>query len=1120
MTAETAGNTAAWVPVQSGHETSLEVPPASHEIYQRQDFMIEGLEQLVRHPSNTHYGSLLAPRQLECVGKFATAWRQAHTNGQHTMRTYANYTTGGGKSYILAALLEGSRVGREYNGERIGGLVVAPKLIILEKLTELLQDAPFSIGEWFDNTNPDIPRILGQAVVLISDQALGKLPLAERKAVFHGRHIIGADEAHTKTSPGLSKAMERFQPNRISFGLTGSAKFNARKHTGITFGREVDHYPTPEAIKQGDIRPLQVCLISSGIHAMRRTSRDRMADQLRTNPDRNALILELMKFCAEDGRQGLVSCIEASECVHATYIAEQASQLDIHDPLTHQLRKLRAAAIHSYQSRAQNNTALEAYEAGELDFLTYVDAIGTGYHSKKTDALILASAPQSLVDATQHLGRILGPGEVLGLVLELVDKLPIAAMRKLVTSLEVLGVDVVPDRSVIFSPSAATAVSRSRLRSVQPPSSSDPTAELSVSTITPVELPPSLAARADPFVGQPVRNLIIEKDIPTKLPSEAIPNGFVDLRQTNLGTRISDPEWQGKVADAFGIERRRYGNAWCIPQDQEVIANNCPLPDFLTCPPVPLTQAATNLGMTTEQLTAYTLDKHLVTLMGYDATGTTAIIPTTELNRLQAMLNRNATVPFDPQTDYPVGRLGEELGFQTSAIRHFTLSRRVDDQPAHIEAYIRSGHGEQFMCVNVLDKEIIRRHFTAGIPENILSLGDLSQRLGHAALRETYAWLRKHDLSRWVASGFVDPLDGTTPWELRYLPSAVGALALNLAGQSTTAEAAPVPLAAPFPAPAVGQKTPFDTAGNKSAQPSDTPLASHLADFIKKLRRSPEQPGPAVIRRVAAHALHIPSLKVDAGQPLDSQSIAQLTRMPIHAIHGLIQQLPYSPLQQTKTINGKIVKVLVGTQLDSLLILLKGLTHDDVVQRLQVPSRVADAKLAQLRLLDTDPRQGSKKYNLEEWRQVAAFFPFPDDKWLPLATARSGLSAQAEAELVTLLGGTLTAFHTATGSRELYITSHYHHLLSAQKTPRKYASPYPGEVSLFTIISTCGGTAESFLRWMVQKGRSTQPQLRRASWGTTALVLPHFRQELVDRYQAERQRMQKPQVGNKALQQG
>ncbi|MFH0854372.1 MAG: DEAD/DEAH box helicase family protein [bacterium] len=124
---------------------------------------------------------------------------------------------------------------------------------------------------------------------------------------------------------------------------------------------------------------------------------------------RNKAGVNIAASFIEKGISGIISCLPGDHIAHAKKIATMLNERIIIDPKNKEKRNARAQYIGDDISSDERDKYYEAFEKGEIDCFTYVDALNRGWDNPKAKFSIHLRPIRSLDLATQRAGRVLRP---------------------------------------------------------------------------------------------------------------------------------------------------------------------------------------------------------------------------------------------------------------------------------------------------------------------------------------------------------------------------------------------------------------------------------------------------------------------------------------------------------------------------------------------------------------------------------------------------------------------------------------------------------------------------------------------------------------------------------------
>lgn len=214
--------------------------------------------------------------------------------------------------------------------------------------------------------------------------------------------------------------------NIALLGLTATDEYPDR-HLENFVDAKAHELTKLEAIKRKIINPVAMFVHDTGLRFQNATlDPDGEYDhttlrEMRFSEERNKIIVDKVRILSEFGYKGIVSAIPGDEGAHAKVLAEMINQQEIIDPTTGQTRLLRARYV--LQNSAKREEYYRQLEAGELDWLSFIDVIREGWDSDVTKALVNGRATRSPLLATQRAGRTgrTYPGAPVSVVVDIVD---------------------------------------------------------------------------------------------------------------------------------------------------------------------------------------------------------------------------------------------------------------------------------------------------------------------------------------------------------------------------------------------------------------------------------------------------------------------------------------------------------------------------------------------------------------------------------------------------------------------------------------------------------------------------------------------------------------------------
>jgi superfamily II DNA or RNA helicase len=379
--------------------------------------LINNLEQYIANYESGLSGSKLDDHQGDVFHNLAKFMRGDPTRKTEDPLSKAGYIEmpmGSGKTVIIAELL------RAFHGDNtipIKSLVLVPKKEILKQTVGkngkrgFAEFAPDLDVTTYFGDNKDFS---GEVVVMTYQSFNNALAKGIIDQDFCD--VLICDEAHRALGPVTKKNIEEFRKDKVAVATTATSEFSENKKVEHLFPEKIHNLPLREAINRGILAPVQCWVYKTDVKV----------DQNLSHPDytpgelkflaqiegRNQKAVEFAKAFIEQGLQGVISCLPGEEVLHPKIVAEMLRDTFVTDPHTGEQRLIRAQALSGKMPLLEREKYYEAYEAGKIDVLTFVDTIGEGWDSKVAKFLINLRPTCSPVLGIQRVGRILRHGAV------------------------------------------------------------------------------------------------------------------------------------------------------------------------------------------------------------------------------------------------------------------------------------------------------------------------------------------------------------------------------------------------------------------------------------------------------------------------------------------------------------------------------------------------------------------------------------------------------------------------------------------------------------------------------------------------------------------------------------
>lgn len=240
--------------------------------------------------------------------------------------------------------------------------------------------------------------------------------------------LIICDEAHRSIGTETWDAIRAYAARKeiALLGLTATDKYYDRSLEDF-FEKKVHELTKQEAMRRKIVNPVAMFVHDTGLR-FSNVGLDASGEydrttirEMRFNEERNMIGVNYAAQLTEAGYSGIMSAIPGDEGAHARELAELLNKQQIVDPKTGELRNLRAQFI--LDDTQDRQMYYDQFEAGDIDWLTFVDVIREGWDSDRAKALINMRPTRSPLLATQRLGRIgrIYPGAPVSIVIDLFD---------------------------------------------------------------------------------------------------------------------------------------------------------------------------------------------------------------------------------------------------------------------------------------------------------------------------------------------------------------------------------------------------------------------------------------------------------------------------------------------------------------------------------------------------------------------------------------------------------------------------------------------------------------------------------------------------------------------------
>jgi superfamily II DNA or RNA helicase len=368
------------------------------------------------------------PHQRNAIRDIERHFEDGYTNG------YVEMATSTGKSFLIA------RLAQEFAQRDMRVLILVPQVVIGDQFSNnpdkgLLKFAPDieEIGRHYGGS-----RATAEDGVVVSTYS----SLNSNRFTELGKFdVVLADEAHRSLGEVTSGNLSDFCPDAIKIGFTATPAYSEDRGIDQIFERRIHSVDLKEAVEMDLVAPVQCLVFTTDAEIPQlnyyadfsQNELNRLVD-LRS---RNESVAEFAKNFVADGRQGIVSCVPGENLLHARTLAATVDGQTVNLKNGEQ-KTLKAVAVGSHQTPQERAIALEEFEKGEIDVLTFVSSISEGWDSNRASFLINACPTTSKLKQTQLMGRVMRkkPDSLDSIVVDFLDH---SAGKLQITSLDVLG---------------------------------------------------------------------------------------------------------------------------------------------------------------------------------------------------------------------------------------------------------------------------------------------------------------------------------------------------------------------------------------------------------------------------------------------------------------------------------------------------------------------------------------------------------------------------------------------------------------------------------------------------------------------------------------------------------
>ncbi len=242
--------------------------------------------------------------------------------------------------------------------------------------------------------------------------------------------LVICDEAHRAIGSETWQSIRDFAERKdvAVIGLTATDEYYNRSLADY-FEQKVHELTKQEAMRRKIVNPIAMFVHETGLR-FQGVSLDVNGDydrttirQMRFSEERNRIGVNYARMLSEMGYSGIMPAIPGDETAHAKVLAEMINQTTMIDPVTGEERLMRARYVVGDPNSELRKRYYQEFEAGQIDWLTFVDVIREGWDSDKAKAIINMRPTRSPLLAIQRVGRIgrTHPGAPVSVAIDLFD---------------------------------------------------------------------------------------------------------------------------------------------------------------------------------------------------------------------------------------------------------------------------------------------------------------------------------------------------------------------------------------------------------------------------------------------------------------------------------------------------------------------------------------------------------------------------------------------------------------------------------------------------------------------------------------------------------------------------
>jgi superfamily II DNA or RNA helicase len=411
---EAAEKGAEWAPSANDLETLFASPAVRKE--RKRAAMLDGITTFVEDYDAlaNSMGASLRKHQIPALHAFHDFMLHTERSEGGGKRGIFEMATGLGKTAILSKITAALKH-TESLDDPIKVLILTPTNTILEQTVG--RDGKRGIGKFAPHLKPGVQNQFED----YNDEEVGIMTVASfdrQMAAGTMPHFdaVIVDEVHTVMGEKTYPRITEYCKDKLAIGLSATPKYDDERNAYNFFEHEIYKEPLKEAIRNGHLAPLFAQDLLARPVTMRQkppTDPEKLRAYLR-QAELEARVnasLPKIKAAIENGKQVIIHCPAGEDIEFARNLARDLRMEYVHTKgestlLMRNIRSYFVGGSTKQQNAEQRRAALNLFDNGQIDLLTFVNALGVGWDGP-AKVLIDLVGSDSDVELLQELGRIL-----------------------------------------------------------------------------------------------------------------------------------------------------------------------------------------------------------------------------------------------------------------------------------------------------------------------------------------------------------------------------------------------------------------------------------------------------------------------------------------------------------------------------------------------------------------------------------------------------------------------------------------------------------------------------------------------------------------------------------------